>query len=173
VQKLITDLRKENGTHRTGRTAAEAAATQAQQQRDSVLKALGLNPDGSATTDPEAAAAQLAERAEAAEARAWTLGVKTAVYDLAGNLGANAKLVYASNDFRDTLDDLVDDDPETKEFKDALKTKIKDFVEANPEYKASAGQGPARIGVEHTGGNPGRQRAQGLGAAVQAAYRQQ
>lgn len=144
VQKLITELRKENGAHRQGRTAAEQAATAAQQQRDAILRAAGLNPDGTEADDPEARMTEFATRAEQAEARLWTLGVKSHVYDLAAAAGANAKLVYNSNEFRDLLDDLVDDDPDTPEFRTALDGKLREFVAANPEYAATpAGHAPA------------------------------
>lgn len=139
VQKLIADLRKENGSHRQGRTAAEQAAAEAQQQRDKVLQALGLNADGTEVDDPAARAAELADRAERAEAYAWTVGVKSLVYDLASTAGASAKLVYNSNEFRDALDDLIDVSPDAPEFRAAVEQKMREFVAANPEYAATTG----------------------------------
>lgn len=137
VRKLIADLRKETGGHRQKATAAEQAATAAQQQRDAVLAALGVKSDGSEVDDPEARAVELAQRVERAEAYAWTVGVKSDVYDLAAATGANPKLIYACNDFRDTLDDLTDDEPGTPEFRTAIEQKMREFVAANPEYAAT------------------------------------
>lgn len=179
VQKLIGDLRKENGSHRQGRTAAEETATHAQAQRDAVLKALGINPDGSDVDDPEARAAELAGRAEQAEARIWTLGVKGHVYDLASTVGANAKLVYNSNEFRDTLDDLVDEDPDTPEFRAALEQKMREFITANPEYAGTATATPGAPGAPRPDpsqggrGQPGQMFSGSLTDAIKTYYSQQ
>jgi len=118
---------------------AQKAATAAKEETRQALLAefaqkLGLTEPA----DPEAAAAQLAERAEAAEARIWTLGVKDAVYNQAADAGANAKLVYNSNEFRDMLDDLTDADADTSEFRAAVLAKLRQFIAANPEYATAA-----------------------------------
>lgn len=162
VRKLIADLRRENGSHRQGRTAAEQAAVAATEQRDAVLKALGINPDGTEVDDPQARAAELTQRAEAAEAYAWTVDVKSQVYDLAASTGCNPKLVYSSQDFRDTLDDLVDADPGTPEFKTELKRRMQDFVAENPEYAAAS---PAATVPPPAGPRPDR--SQGRGSAAE------
>lgn len=161
VRKLIADLRKENGSHRQSRTAAEQAAQAAQEQRDAVLKALGINADGSEADDPQARAAELAERVERAEARAWTIGVKSDVYDLAAKAGANARLVYNSQEFRDELDDLVDQEPGTSEFRAAIEQKMRDFVAANPEYAAASSASAAAPAA------PKPDKSQGRGSAAQ------
>jgi hypothetical protein len=161
VRKLIADLRRENGSHRQGRTAAEQAAAEAQQQRDAVLKALGINADGSEVEDPQARVTELAERAERAEAYAWTIGVKSNVYDLAASTGANPKLVFNSNEFRDTLDDLVAADPGSPEFRSALEQKMRDFVAANPEYASAA---PSTTAAPPPGPRPDRSQGRGSSA---------
>lgn len=164
----------ENSQHKAGRTTAEQQATEAQERLNAVLRAAGLNPDGTELPDdPAQLAAQFAERAQAAEARIWTLGVRDAVFTQAGEVGANAKLVYNSNEFRDLLDDLVDDDPDTPAFRTAVAQKMRDFVADNPEYahkpaeppkpqapKPDPSQGP-RGGVQP--------RSNGLAAAVSKA----
>jgi hypothetical protein len=134
VQKLISELRTENGKHRTEKQTAAQTAAAAEEKLAAVLKAAGLNPDGTTTDDPAAAAAELAERAEAAEARIWSLGTRSAIYDQAADAGVNAKLIFNSDEFRDTLDDLVDQDPETPAFRAAVMQKMRDYVAANPEY---------------------------------------
>lgn len=140
--------RKHEDQAKANRDAA-TQGSQAQQQLAAILAAAGLNPDGTPLDDPQALAEQLNQRAEAAEARIWTLGVKDAVYDQAGATGVNAKLIYSSTDFRDMLDDLVDDDPGSPEFRAAVATKMREFVAANPEYAA----GPqSRFGAGGDGG---------------------
>lgn len=142
---------------KTAKAQAQEALTKAQtteSQLAAVLKALGKTPDGSdVPPDPEAAVAELTDRATRAEAYAWTLGVKSNVYDLAEAAGANAKLVYNSSEFRDLLDDLVDDDPGTSEFRTALEQKMRDFVAANPEYAVTPG---GRSGPRPDPGQGGR-----------------
>jgi hypothetical protein len=165
----------ESKEHKTGRTTAEQQAAEAKDRLKAILKAAGLNPDGTELPeDPEQLAARLAERAEAAEARVWTIGVKSAVYDQASAAGVNAKLVYNSNDFRDLLDDLVEQDPDTPAFRAVILQKMKDFVAANPEYAtASAAEPPKPTNPkpDPSQGSRGETptRSQGLAAAVSKA----
>lgn len=122
---------------------AQKAAAAAKEEARQVLLAEFAEKLGLAEpTDPEAAAAQLTQRAEAAEARIWTLGVKDAVYSQSADAGANAKLVYNSNEFRDMLDDLVDEDADTPEFRAAVLGKMRQFIAANPEYATPGSTGP-------------------------------
>jgi len=125
----------ENNQHKAGRTTAEQQAALAQERLNAVLKAAGLNPDGTEMPeDPAQLAAQFAERAQAAEARIWTLGVRDAVFTQAAAAGVDPELIYEAGKFRDTLDDLVDDDPDTPAFRTAVLQKMKDFAAANPKY---------------------------------------
>lgn len=142
VQNLIKSLRREAGDHRTGKTAAEQQAQQAQERLNAMLKAAGFNPDGTEDIDPEKATAQLAERLEMAQNALWTYGVKSAMEGLGPATGANVPLVYDSQSFRDTLDDLLDGDPSTPEFRTVLEAKMREFVAANPAYAAQSGGTP-------------------------------
>lgn len=171
VQQLIKNLRDEAARSRPNQqtAAAQAKAQEAETQLAKVMAALGRKPDGSPLDDPAAAAAALSERAEVAEATAWRNGVRLAIYQAAGPLGANADGLLDSLAFVDTLDDLVDADPTSAEFRTALEAKIRTALEANPTLRA--GQGPVRMGVEHTGGSNTGQRTQGLGSAIANAYR--
>lgn len=155
---------------REAEKTAKAEAKAANDQLAKVMAALGKNPDGTDLADPEAHAAQLTQRAEAAEAAAWRAGVQLQVHNAAAEHGASATRLLDSMGFIDTLDDLVDVDPNSADFRTALADRVKAWVEKHPEFKASGGQGPGRMGAEHTGGNAGGQRVQGLGAAVTAAY---
>lgn len=153
VKAYIAKLRQEAGGHRQEKTAAQQTAAEAQQQRDAVLKALGLNPDGTALDDPAQAAAKLTQRATEAESAAWGANVKLEVFQLAGKLGANPAALLDSLTFVDSLDELTDADPRSAEFRTALEAKITAAVQANPNLKAAGGP-PARSGGDFsTGGD--------------------
>lgn len=172
VQKMIRDLRTENGSHRTGKAQAE-------QRLAAVLKAAGLNPDGSkAPDDPATAAAQLTERAEQAEAIAWRSGVELEVHRVAGKAGADPDRLLDSNAFIDSLDDIAEDEkliPGTPEFRKAVEAKVKDAVTKNPARYRAGPVAPGRSGADLPGGpgTPPRQRPTSLTAAVRGAYSQQ
>lgn len=151
VKKHIADLRKESGSHRQGKSAAEKAAAEATRQRNEVLKALGLNADGSTATDPQAAVNQLTQRATAAETAAWGAIVKLEVHEAAADLGANAKKLLNSISFVDSLDDLVDEDPGSPEFRTALEAKIRAAVKADSTL--AAGKSAGKSGGEFNGGS--------------------
>jgi hypothetical protein len=154
--------------------AAEKAAVAAQRASDqrlaNVMAALGKNPDGTDLDDPESRAAQLVERADTAEARAWQAGVRLAVHDVAPDAGASAKRLLDSMAFIGELDDLVDDDPDSKEFRAALATKIKAFLASNPDFKAASAAGPGRVGAV-AGGSGGT--GQGRPKSLREAYARQ
>jgi hypothetical protein len=166
VRKLITDLRNENGTRRTAATTAAQEKKAAEDRLAAVLKAAGLNPDGTPATDPEKAAADLAQRAQAAEDAAWTSTVQLGIHQMAGRLGGDADRLLDSRRFVDSLDDLPEDDPTSDKFKTALEAKVKDWLTAHPEFKA-APAGPPRSGGPLPGG-PGTppERSTSLGAAI-------
>jgi hypothetical protein len=159
VQNLIRTLREENGTRRTAAQTAEQAKTAAEQRLAAMLKAAGFQPDGTAATDPEAAAARLTEERDQAKADAWESAVKLHIYGMAGRLNANAEALIDSVAFLDSLDDLVDKAPNSTEFKTSLEAKVQEAVTQNPaRYKAgNAAPTPARSGGEFTGGPPGAQ----------------
>lgn len=138
VRKLIADLRKESGGHRQKATAAEQAAAAAQQQRDAILKAAGLNPDGSEASDPEAAVNQLTEQLGEYHDTLWKLSVDATVRAAASRLGANAEMLLDSNAFFSTLDEHVDDDPRDPEFARLVETRVEEAMLRDPErYKAA------------------------------------
>lgn len=139
VQQLIANLRRENATHRQGKTTAEQAAQAAQQQRDAILRAAGLNPDGSPADDPEAAAAQLTAQLGEYHDSLWQATVDSTVRAAAVKLGADAEELLDSNAFLSTLDEHVEADPRDPAFVELLRAKVAEAVERNPaKYKAAA-----------------------------------
>lgn len=139
VRKLIADLRKESGGHRQKATAAEQAAAAAAAQRDAILKAAGLNPDGSEADDPEAAVSQLSEQLGEMHDHLWRLSVDSTVRSAAARLGANAEMLLDSNAFFSTLDPHVDDDPRDPEFARLVEARVEEAMLRDPgRYKTAA-----------------------------------
>lgn len=161
VRKLIADLRRENGAHRQGRTAAEQAATAAQGQRDAILRAAGFNPDGTEIDDPEAAVSQLTEQIGEFHDHLWRLTVDSAVRTAATRLGANAEMLLDSNGFYATLDAHVNDDPRDPEFARLVETRVEEALVRDPDrYKnlTATPAGPA---------GPRPDRSQGRGSSAE------
>lgn len=164
VRKIIEDARAEAAKHRNEKQTAAQQAQAAQQQRDAVLKALGLTPDGKdAPPDADALAAQLTQ----AQAVAWENGAAAAIVRVASAASADPDLLLDSTTFLDTLEGFVNDDPTTADFRTKLQAHIKEFVEKNPRFK-TAPAGPARSGGDHPGGGttPTGQRPANLHDAV-------
>jgi hypothetical protein len=131
VQAMIKKLRDENAKNRID---PKAAAEEARKQLAAdVAKALGL-------ADEEPDPAELAEQIEQAQNKAWSAHVELQVYKLAPSLGADGDALLDSLAFINSLDDLVDMDPRSAEFKEAIKAKVQ---EAAAKYPAKTGQAPA------------------------------
>lgn len=132
AQKQIRDARAEAGKART--TAKQTAAEQARAETlAQVAKALGLGEDEAPDVD------ELSRQIELSQGAAFRSSVELGVFRAATALGADAEALLDSNKFIDSLDDLVDEDPRSPEFAEALRAKVQEAVEANPKYKA-AGQ---------------------------------
>lgn len=143
-----------------------AAADKAKQDLiDSIGMALGLKPDPKA--DPAALAAQAAKELTDTRAELAALKVENALMRVAGKAGGDADALRDSRTFMKNLDGL---DPTAKDFEDQVAAAVKDAVKANPKLAVATpgGQGPARQGVDHSGGGNGRQRPTSLGAAIAA-----
>lgn len=169
AQKLITDTRTEAAKHRTEKQTAAQQAQAAQAQRDAILKAAGLKPDGTdADPDPAALAAQIQE----AQAVAWTNAVELSVVRSALAVGADSEKLIDSRAFIDSLDAFVDLDPNSAEFKTKLADHVKAYVDKHPTFKAAA-PGPARSGGDHPGGagQPPAERGKGgISGAINRHY---
>jgi hypothetical protein len=169
AQKLITDTRSEAAKHRTEKQTAAQQAQAAQAQRDAILKAAGLKPDGT-EADPDPAA--LAEQIQEARAVAWTNAVELSVVRSALAVGADSEKLIDSRAFIDSLDAFVDLDPNSAEFKTKLADHVKAYVDKHPTFKAAA-PGPARSGGDHPGGagQPPAERGKGgIAGAINRHY---
>lgn len=139
AQKAIAKTRDEAAGYRTKYKSAEQQAQEAAAQRDKVLSALGLTPDGTEEQSPEKLAAQLQQF----QADLWERNVENTVLRSASKLGADADALLDSNKFLDSLADL-DDGAD-------LEAHITQFVASNPKFKAQSG--PARNAADFNGGN--------------------
>lgn len=162
AQKLIKDTRDEAATHRTGKQTATQQAQAAQAERDKILAAMGIKPDGTSDADPAEQVAQF-------QAVAWENAVQLQVVRGEKDGGYDADALLDSNEFLNSLGTLVDEDPGGEGFRTALRKHVKDFVADRPKFKAQAA-GPARSGGDMAPGQPGTPRARptSLMAAVKA-----
>ena len=136
AQKIITETRAEAAKHRTEKLSAAQQAQEAQQQRDAVLAALGLAPDGTnAPPDPATLTAQI----EQAQATAWANAVELTVTRTALAAGVDAERLLDSRAFIDSLDEFTDEDPTSPEFRTKLDAHIQAYVAQHPAFKATPG----------------------------------
>jgi hypothetical protein len=133
VQKVIRDARAEAAKERTGAKATAAAEARTAALAE-VARALGLKED---PPDP----ADLMRQVEQARDTAWTAGVELAVHRFAGSADVADKLLDSMT-FIKSLDDLVDLEPGSTEFSDALKAKVQEAA-ANLTTATPAGQASA------------------------------
>ncbi len=164
--RAMRDLGKARDDAAKARAAADAANKGRTELIDTIAVALGLKPDPK--TDPNALAAQAAKELTEIRAQATELRVENALLKLAPKVGAD---VDALGDSRQFMKQLAELDPDAKDFDKQVEAAIKEAVKNNPKLAAGAapgGQGPARQGVDHSGGAGGRQRPASLGAALAA-----
>jgi hypothetical protein len=168
VRKIVEDARAEAARHRTEKQTAAQQAQAAQLQRDAILKALGLTPDGKdAPPDADALAAQVTQL----QAVAWENGAQAAIVRVAGAAGADADALLDSNTFLNSLEGFVSDDPNSAEFRTKMQAHIKAWVEKNPKHRTATG--PARTGGDMPPGSPGNvaSRPKSLMDAVSKAFK--
>lgn len=137
AQKVITDLRKENGDTR-------AAKNVESERVKAILKAAGIETEDD---DPVKAleTARAAATASAAEAR--TLRVEIALSNAARTHGADESLLVAVLSHKGEIAKL---DPAAADFTQTLDALVKDTVEKNPKLKGSAA--PGASGIPGSGG---------------------
>lgn len=172
AQKIITDTRAEAAQHRTAKQTAAQEAQAAKTQRDAILKAAGLNPDG---TDAPATTEALTAQVEQQQAVAWTAAIELNVFRTAQAASANGEALLDSRAFIDSLDTFTEDDPTGPDFRTKLEAHVKAYVEKHPTFKATTTTtAPPRAGGDRPAGGSGTQpqRPQGLGAAIKAHYGQ-
>ena len=160
AERWKSEARKHEGRAKGNKQAAE----QQSELMNKVAAALGLQQDG--TPDP----AQLTTQIEQARADAWRSNVELAVYRKAASLGGDPDTLLDSMAFINSLDDLVEIDPRSAEFADAVKQKVAAAIKANPRLKTTPTV-PARSGSAASGG-PGEQqkRPTSLTDAVRRSY---
>jgi len=148
AQDVIKNTRTEAANYRTQHQTVQQQAQEAQKQRDAVLAAMGLKPDGTEAVDPDKLGAQLAD----VQSRAWETAVENKVLRMAGRLGLDADGLLDSLAFLDSLQAL-DAEPEAADFAQKLEAHVTAFVTANPKFKATpAPQGAPRGGGDFGGG---------------------
>ncbi|MES2211206.1 MAG: hypothetical protein V4515_13660 [Chloroflexota bacterium] len=123
---------------RTG-SKANAAAEARKELTAQIATALGLA--GDEPPDPAALTAHL----EAARDAAWASGVELQVFRIAGPLGANPDSLLDSRAFIASLDDLVDLDPNSAEFRTALQAKVQEAAAKHPATTPASGQAPSGL----------------------------
>lgn len=138
AQKIITDTRAEAAKNRTEKQTAAQQAQAATEQRNAVLKAMGLNADG---TDAPPDAATLTAQIEQANTEKWAAAVELAVYRTAKDV--DIATLMDSRKFVSSLDQFVGDNPSTPDFAERLNAHIAAYVEANPQYRAAPVTVPA------------------------------
>jgi len=163
VQKVIADARAEAAKHRTEGQTAKQTADAEKQRVAAVLKALGINADG---TDAPADPAALAAAVEQAQSAAWSTAVENQVLRMKD---VDADRLLDSRAFVDSLDPFADDDPRSADFKTKLAAHVKEYVGKHTQFKA-APAGPGRSGGDMPGGPGGTPtRPKSLHAAVNKA----
>jgi len=159
AQVDAADLKARTGSK--ANAAAEARAEMAAQ----VAKALGLPGDG--PPDP----AVLTEQVEAARDAAWASSVELQIYRTAAAAGANPDALLDSRSFIESLDDLVDLDPSSAEFKTALQAKVQEAAAKYPAQQApGAPNGPRPDPSQGSRGTPPAARPVSLGDALRGHY---
>lgn len=155
VQKMIRDLRTENGDRRTKLTAAE------QSQQDMVkafAKAAGIEIPGE-QPDPN----KLTEQLTTAQAAQRQTAVELAVYKTASKHSGDPDALLDSRTFLAKVADL---DPAAKDFASKVDEAIKSAVTDNPKLKAARAAGQSS--VDHAGGSGEKRTSEKLPSMEQA-----
>lgn len=141
LQRMILDLRRENGSARTN-AKAQAADEARQQLAQDIGKALGLVKDDQ-PADPAEVARQVAD----SQATARQAQVELAVFRAAGTHQGDPNALLDSRAFLAKIADL---DPTASDFAAKVDGAIKDAVSANPKLKTVQAAGAS--GADLTGG---------------------
>lgn len=160
TKAFVRDLRTEAQTHRQRADAAADEAKAAKAQRDAVLAALGLKPDGS-EVDPDPA--ELQARTNAAVADTESTKRENLVLRVGPGLGANVDKLLDSRSFTDKLAALKVDDRE------GVTALITEALAADATLKAAPAAAASSGGTTHTGTTPTDQR-KSKAAALEARY---
>lgn len=150
AQKIITDLRTEEGDERV-----------AKKTLDAIVKA--LNPDAAGDKpDP----AQLAQDLAAAQTEKRQTAVELAVYKTASKHSGDPDALLDSRTFLAKVKDL---DPSASDFASKVDEAIKSAIADNPKLKQARAAGSSS--ADHAGGSgEGASRPKSLGDAVASHY---
>lgn len=149
TQAYISTVRNEAKVSREKAEAAEAAKTAAEAQLAGVLKAMGLNPDGTKYTDPDPEALQQ-QVAKGNESVAATQRENLVLrVSLDPTINANADALLDSRAFVTKLSALKPDDRE------GITALVKEAVAGTPSFKntppaAAASGATAHVGTQET-----------------------
>lgn len=141
VQKMIRELRQENGNRRT---ATQTAEQRQQELIKAVAKAAGIELPGDEQPDP----AKLTEQLTATQAQAKQAAVELAVYKAAGTHKGDPNALLDSRAFLAKVADL---DPAADDFAAQIDAAVKQAVTDNPKLKTVQVAGAS--GAEFPGGS--------------------
>lgn len=164
AQKAIKEARDDAKKYRGNAQTATQQAAEAKAKQDAVLKALGLQPDGSKEPlTQEQLDAQIAQATE----DVWTTKAENLVLKVPG---VDADRLWDSRAFVASLEPFKGLDPRSQDFRDKVSAHITKYVEDHPQYKATP-PGAARSGGDHPGGSGApNQRPTSISAAVSNEY---
>jgi alkylhydroperoxidase family enzyme len=157
VQKIIGDLRKENGDRRVALTASEQRTT-------AILAAAGITSDA----DPVEAAKTAATERDTATAKALASARELAIYKAAGAAGADPAKLLDSNTFTASVSGIDPTDGP------AVLAAITAALATNPNLKAARAAGASSVdnpgGTGETGQITEAQLAQMTAEQISTAY---
>jgi hypothetical protein len=160
TQAYVRGLRAEAADNRKAADAAAAEAAAAKAQRDKVLAAMGLKPDGS-EQDPDPAA--LESKLTVAAAETENTKRENLVLRVGPGLGANVDKLLDSRSFTNKLAALKVDDRE------GVTALITEAITADVSLKSAPAPAASSGGTTHTGTTPSDQR-KSKAAALQSRY---
>lgn len=150
TQAYVKRLRKEAADERSKRTQAEQERLDAQAQKDKVLAALGLKPDGS-EKDPDPA--ELQSTLEQERQKIAATQQENLVLRVAPLVGANADKMLDSMTFRAKLEALG-----PQPAREAVEALIRETIAQDATLKSAPAPARASGGTQHTGTTPSGQR---------------
>lgn len=162
AQDHIAKLNADVAEHRVKGTDAGKAAQAVQAKLDAVLKAMGLQPDGTAEPLTQE---QIDTKLADASDDVWATKVENVVLRVKE---VDVDKLWDSRAFVNSLDPFADLDPRSDEFATKVTAHVKKYVADHPQFKTTP-PGAAKSGGDHPGGpGPGTRVRPSLGAALAA-----
>lgn len=147
TREYIATIRGEAKDNREKFETEKSRADAAEARANAILKAAGLNPDGTPYTEIDPVKVQ-ADKA-ASDAKVEETKRENLVLRVSGksDIQANADKLLDSREFTNKLSALKSDD------KDGVETLVKEWIEKDPSYKVTAAAASSG-GTTHTGSTP-------------------